>query len=101
MDKLYATEVVMFQCHVCGNTKERTELVSEIFNIDGRFLLVEQIPAQVCTNCGEPTFSREVTERVRQMVHSEVKPVRSINLPVYAFVEGIKPNSLGLITHQA
>ena len=75
----------MFQCNVCGSTEGRIELVREVFNIDGKLLLVEDIPAHVCQNCGEATFSRETTEKIRRMVHGEAKPVRLVNLPVYAF----------------
>jgi HTH-type transcriptional regulator/antitoxin MqsA len=38
----------MFNCHICGNTAARNEFVSEVFTIDGRPVLVEHIPAQIC-----------------------------------------------------
>lgn len=38
-------------------------MVNEIFMIEGKFILVENIPAKVCARCGEPTFSRETTEK--------------------------------------
>jgi YgiT-type zinc finger domain-containing protein len=75
----------MFRCHVCGKTEERQELVSEVFDIDGKPVRVENIPTIVCMNCGEPVFSREVTERVRRMVHGEAKPVKSVQMDVFAF----------------
>ena len=37
----------MFRCHVCGSATAKTELVSEVFTIDGRRVLVERIPAMV------------------------------------------------------
>ena len=58
----------MFQCHVCGNKSARDEFVSEVFTVDGRRVLVEQIPAQVCDRCGEATFSGDTAERVRRVV---------------------------------
>ena len=58
----------MFRCHVCGNTESRQELVSEVFEIDGKLVRVEQIPATVCLHCGEPVFSRDTTERSRRRV---------------------------------
>jgi HTH-type transcriptional regulator/antitoxin MqsA len=73
----------MFNCHVCGGTVARNEFVSEVFNIDGRRVLVEHIPAQVCERCGEPTFSRETTERVRRLVH-EARPTKTVSLDVFA-----------------
>ena len=75
----------MFRCHVCGTTESRQELVSEVFEIDGKFVRVEQIPATVCLNCGEPVFSRDTTERVRRMVHGEAKPIKSIQMDVFAY----------------
>ena len=75
----------MFQCHVCGSTEAEEKYIDMVFQIDGRPVLVEHIPAEVCTRCGEETFSRETTERIRRMVHGEGKPVKSISMDVYAF----------------
>lgn len=61
----------MFRCHVCGATEARQALVDEVFVINERHVLVEGIPANVCTRCGEATFSRDTTEQVRFMVHGE------------------------------
>ena len=63
-------------CQVCGSTEAKPKQVIEVFDIGGRRVLVESIPAQVCTRCGEATFSRETTERIRRMVHGEGKPVQ-------------------------
>ena len=75
----------MFRCHVCGKTEARQELVSEVFDIDGKPVRVEAIPATVCSNCGEPVFSRETTERVRRIVHGEAKPLRSVQMDVFVY----------------
>ena len=74
----------MFRCHVCGNRSARSELVGEVFTIDGRRVLVERIPALVCERCGEPTFSREPTETVRRTIHGAAKPERTVPLDVFA-----------------
>ena len=50
---------------LCGSTDAHTVHLSEVFVIDGKHILVENIPAMICDKCGEPTFSRETTERVR------------------------------------
>ena len=63
----------------------KEELVNEIFLIDGKFILVENIPARLCTHCGEATFSRETTEKIRRMVYGESAPVKSIQVDVFAF----------------
>jgi YgiT-type zinc finger domain-containing protein len=75
----------MFRCQVCGGTEARSEAVSEVFLIDGTPVLVEGIPAVVCARCGDATFSRATTERVRRMVHGETRPVRSVRADVFAY----------------
>jgi len=74
----------MFTCHVCGHHAERPEFVSEIFTVDGRRVLVEHIPAQVCERCGEATFSSSTSEKIRRLVHGEGQPVRTVPLEVFA-----------------
>lgn len=76
----------MFQCHVCGAKEAKEKYIDMMFQIDGRPVLVENIPAMVCTRCGEEIFSRETTESIRRMVQGEGKPVKSIPMDVYAFV---------------
>jgi YgiT-type zinc finger domain-containing protein len=75
----------MFKCEVCGATEARQEAVEEVFRVNGKHVLVEQIPATVCVRCGEKTFSRETAENVRKMLHGEARPTRSINLEVFAY----------------
>ena len=75
----------IIQCHVCGSDQMQEQLVNEVFLIDGKFILVEDIPAMVCIHCDEATFSRETTEKIRRMVHGEAEPVKSIQVDVFAF----------------
>jgi len=70
----------MFQCDVCGGRESRTETVSEVFTVQGKRVLVENIPVQVCVQCGEMTFNRETTERVRRMVHDEAELIGVVEL---------------------
>jgi YgiT-type zinc finger domain-containing protein len=83
--ELSPPEVKMEPCEVYGNEEFRTELVSEVFDIDGKRVLVENIPALVCAHCGEPTFSRETTEKVRRIVHGEAQPVGVVTMEVFEF----------------
>jgi len=39
----------------------------------------------VCDRCGEATFSRETTEKIRRLVHGAGQPVRTVPLEVFAF----------------
>lgn len=81
----------MFKCHVCGSSESHTEYVSEVFEIDSKFHLVENIPAIVCSRCGEEVFSSETSEAIRVMLHGESKPVKSVVLDVFTF-QSANPN---------
>jgi YgiT-type zinc finger domain-containing protein len=70
---------------VYGTTEAHQALVDEIFVINGKYVLVEGIPASICTRCGEATFSRETTERIRRMVHGEAQPVRAMAMEIFAY----------------
>jgi len=50
---------MLFKCEICGSTAIQDEIVSEVFQVNGQYQLVENIPESVCTQCGEKTFSRE------------------------------------------
>ena len=76
----------MEPCSVCGSTEFHQERVSEILQIDGSPVLVENIPAMVCVRCGEPTFSRVTTENVRRLVHGDAKPIRALKIDVFDYV---------------
>jgi YgiT-type zinc finger domain-containing protein len=55
-------------------------LVNEVFQIDGKPVLVENIPSRVCERCGKAVFSRETTEKIRRMVHGKAWPHKPDNL---------------------
>lgn len=75
----------MFLCCVCGSTEAHDELVDEVFQLDGKPVLVQSIPARVCSRCGEATFSRVTTEKIRRMVHGAAEPVKAVQMDVFAF----------------
>ena len=75
----------MIACGACLGKESRRELVEEVFRVDGRYVLVGGVPSTVCQRCGERSFSRETTEKVRQLVHGEVKAAKSVPMQVYDF----------------
>lgn len=75
----------MFSCHVCGSTQAKEVFEDEVFQIDGKPVLVERVPAMVCSHCGEEIFSRETMEKIRHMVHGEAAPVKSVSMDVFTF----------------
>ena len=85
----------MFECAVCGCKESRSEVVDEVFKIDGEYVLVERIPAEVCVRCGEQSFSLETVETVRRMVNDGAIPTRSIEMRVFQFASMEMSNRIG------
>ncbi len=75
----------MYACAVCHGDNSREEIVDEVLNLGGRYALVSGVPATVCGNCGERSFSPETTERVRLLVNSPVASGESITMERYEF----------------
>ena len=77
----------MFACLACSADESREELVDEVFRIEGQYVLVGGIPAEVCVRCGEQSFSRETAERVRLLVQDETEAEELVPMRVYDFAQ--------------
>ena len=53
--------------------------------VDGRFVIIEQVPARVSLRTGERFFSPETVERLQQIVWGQMAPNRVVQTPVYEF----------------
>jgi YgiT-type zinc finger domain-containing protein len=59
--------------------------VTYTFEVDGKFIIIENVPARVCLETGERFFSPETLERLQQTVCGQRKPSRIIETPVFEF----------------
>lgn len=59
--------------------------VTYMLEIDGQFILIENVPARVCVETGERLFSPETVERLQQIVWEQREPSRVIETPVFEF----------------
>lgn len=53
--------------------------------VNGKIIVIENVPARVCLETGEQFFSPETVERLQQMIWERKKPARVIEVPVYEF----------------
>jgi hypothetical protein len=53
--------------------------------VNGRFFLIENVPARVNVETGEKYFSPETVERLQLAVWEQCQPVRTIETPVYEY----------------
>ena len=75
----------MFKCPVCGCADSRKERVKDVFQVNGRYVLVNDVPAIVCQRCGEESVSSETAERVRLLVNGDCQPKRTVEMEVFEF----------------
>ena len=59
--------------------------VSYAIELDGKFIIVENVPARVCVETGERLFAPETVERLQQTAWERRKPRRVIETPVFEF----------------
>jgi YgiT-type zinc finger domain-containing protein len=72
-------------CESCGNATFHSGSSNETFSIAGRIYVVEDIPAQICDRCGAPSFSADVAERVRRLIHEPHKAGRLVQAEVLQY----------------
>ena len=59
--------------------------VTYTIEVDGKFIIVENVPARVCLETGERFFAPETVERLQQTVWESRRPHRVIETPVFEF----------------
>ena len=62
-------------------------MVTFSYEEDGKYLLVENVPALVCIKCGQKMYSPEVTDKLLRFARDEFKPVKTIEVTVFDFAE--------------
>lgn len=68
-------------------SKERfvEQKVTYTLEIDGRFVIVENVPARVSERTGQRLFSPETVESLQRIVWGTKTPTRVIQTPVFEF----------------
>ena len=52
---------------------------------DGKFFIIENVPARVDQETGEQYFAPHIVERLQQMILQQHPPTRFVQTPVYEF----------------
>lgn len=83
MDRLQDEENDMTKtCSVChGELKQ--QLITYTQFLEGHFVVIENVPAWVCENCGETYLDPDVVDRIHRVLWSGGEPARTIATPVY------------------
>ncbi len=59
--------------------------VTYVIEVEGRIIVIENVPARVCLETGERFFAPETVERLQQMIWEDRKPSRFIEAAVFEY----------------
>jgi len=72
------------------NSSQSSETMAErrvtyTIELDGRLVVIENVPARVCLETGERFYSPQTVQRIHEIVRGSQKPARIVSTPVYEF----------------
>jgi YgiT-type zinc finger domain-containing protein len=76
------------KCVFCGGKVEKKKITFS-YEEDDKYLLVENVPAEVCTKCGEKTYSPKVVDELLKFTKDEFQPIKTVEVPVFDFAERV------------
>lgn len=72
------------KCVFCGGKVEFRK-VTFAYDYDDDYFLIENVPAEVCLQCGEKTYSPDVTDHVLRLAKKKLHPVKTVQVPVFDY----------------
>jgi YgiT-type zinc finger domain-containing protein len=71
-------------CDLCSSPLAEREVTYTI-ELDGKWIIIEHVPAKVCPQCGERLFSADTVERLQRTAWEQKAPCRVLGIPVFDF----------------
>lgn len=76
----------MDECVICGSKHFTEQLVNKIYEIDGSPVIVRNIPAMVCNNCGEKYFSGTIHDKIMSMIYNNESSAVRVEVKSYEYI---------------
>jgi len=78
------------KCHVCGGKMEAKAIRQDCW-IKGKLIVVEKIPAGVCSRCGEKIVRADIGRKLAEVVTRKkgLKKVRTMTVPVVRLADEV------------
>ncbi len=70
-------------CPVCGG-QIKNQLVKLDLWVGNSLIVIEDVPAEVCTVCGEEAYTPEISQKVDELIHAKTAPKKEIITPIYS-----------------
>jgi YgiT-type zinc finger domain-containing protein len=74
------------RCSACKGALEQ-RLIRYIQEYQGRVVIIDNVPAEVCTQCGEQFISPEVAKKIQSLVWGQAGEPKPVEADSYDFAE--------------
>lgn len=72
----------MRDCYFCGGKTKKQFVVYSKWH-KSELIAIENVPAEVCEQCGEQYFSPKTVKDLQKIIWSKKKPAKTINIPLF------------------
>ena len=72
------------ECVLCKNGETKPGKVTTTLQRNDTIVIVKEVPANVCENCGEYYISSEITDKLLKMAEEAVK--KGVEVEIFKFV---------------
>jgi YgiT-type zinc finger domain-containing protein len=73
------------ECSVSGCPGEYEDrLIAHTVRYHGRLIVIDHVPAEVCTECGDVLLKPETVRKIEAILRASSQPVASVPLYEYA-----------------
>jgi YgiT-type zinc finger domain-containing protein len=76
--------VIELKCIFCGG-RIKEKKVTFVYDYGNDYFLIENVPAEVCVQCGEKSYSPEVTDDLICLAKKKFKPDRTLQVPIFDY----------------
>jgi len=63
----------------------RDDKITYTLELDGKFYIIEKVPARESEETGEQSFSPETVDRLQKTIWEHKKPKKTIETPIFEF----------------
>lgn len=68
----------------CGG-KAESQKGPFVYDYGGDYFFIENVPAEVCVQCGEKTYSPEVADELIRLAKRKRQPAKTVQVPVFNY----------------
>jgi len=72
----------MKHCHFCGG-ELREQLTTFLHEDNGQVWVIRNVPAFVCSQCGEKEYTQETTHHIFNFLKQPSRPTEILHVPAY------------------